>query len=48
MTVTGYKINNGAGFITILMGGVVRMPGLSNNANYLNIDVKDDEILGIF
>ena len=22
MTVTGYKINNGAGFITILMGGV--------------------------
>ncbi len=48
MTVTGYKINNGAGFITILMGGVVRMPGLSNNANYLNIDIKDDEILGIF
>lgn len=48
MTVTGYKINNGAGFITILMGGVVRMPGLSDKANYLNIDVKDDEILGIF
>ncbi len=48
MTVTGYKINNGAGFITILMGGVVRMPGLSKNANYLNIDIKDDEILGIF
>ncbi len=48
MTVTGYKINNGAGFITILMGGVVRMPGLSKNANYLNIDVQNDEILGIF
>ncbi len=48
MTVTDYKINNGAQFITILMGGVVRMPGLSQNANYLNIDVKDDEILGIF
>ncbi len=48
MTVTGYKINNGAGFITILMGGVVRMPGLSKKANYLNIDVKNDEIIGIF
>ncbi len=48
MTVTGYKINNGASFITILMGGVVRMPGLSKKANYLNIDVKNDEIIGIF
>ena len=48
MTVTGYKINNGAGFITILMGGVIRMPGLSKEANYLNIDVKNDEIIGIF
>ncbi len=48
MTVTGYKINNGAGFITILMGGVVRMPGLSKTANYLNIDVKGNEIIGIF
>lgn len=48
MTVTGYKINNGAKFITILMGNVITMPGLSNKANYLNIDVKDDEIIGIF
>ena len=48
MTVTDYKINNGAGFITILMGNVITMPGLSKSANYLNIDVKDDEIIGIF
>lgn len=48
MTVTDYKINNGAGFITILMGNVITMPGLSKNANYLNIDVKDNEIIGIF
>ena len=48
MTVTGYNINNGAGFITILMGNVVTMPGLSKKANYLNIDVKNEEIIGIF
>lgn len=48
MTVTDYKINNGAGFITILMGDVITMPGLSKNANYLNIDCINDEIIGIF
>ena len=48
MTVTDYNINNGAGFITILMGNVVTMPGLSKKANYLNIDVKNEEIIGIF
>lgn len=48
MTVTGYKINNGSGFITILMGNVLTMPGLVQNANYYNIDVINDEIIGIF
>ena len=48
MHVTGYKINNGANFITILMGNVLTMPGLIKNANYFNIDVKNDEIIGIF
>ena len=48
MTVTGYKINNGSKFITILMGDVMTMPGLIKNANYFNIDVIDDEIIGIF
>ena len=48
MTVTGYKINNGAGFVTILMGNVITMPGLSKKANYLNIDVVGDDIIGIF
>lgn len=48
MTVTDYKINNGSGFITILMGNVLTMPGLIKEANYFNIDVKDNEILGIF
>ena len=48
MTVTDYKINNGAGFVTILMGNVITMPGLSKTSNYLNIDVVDNEIIGIF
>lgn len=48
MTVTDYKINNGAGFITILMGNVITMPGLSKKSNYLNIDVVDNEIINIF
>ena len=30
------------------MGNVVTMPGLSKKANYLNIDVKNEEIIGIF
>ena len=48
MIVTDYKINNGAGFITILMGNVITMPGLSKTSNYLNIDVEYNEIIGIF
>ena len=48
MTVTDFKINNGSGFITILMGNVLTMPGLIQNANYFNIDVIDNEIIGIF
>lgn len=48
MTVTDFKINNGAGFVTILMGSVLTMPGLSKTSNYLNIDVENNEIIGIF
>ena len=48
MTVTGYKINNGSKFITILMGDVLTMPGLIKKANYFNIDLVNDEIVGIF
>ena len=48
MTITDIKVNNGAKFITVLTGNVITMPGLSKKANYLNIDVVDDEIVGIF
>ncbi len=48
MTVTDVKINNGAGFITIYMGNIMTMPGLSKSANYLNIDINDGKIVGLF
>lgn len=38
---------NGAGFVTILLGDIMTMPGLSRNSNYLNIDVHDGRIIGI-
>ena len=48
MTINDYKINNGAKIITLLTGNIQTMPGLAKNSNYLNIDVKNDEIIGIF
>lgn len=48
MTVTDIKVNNGAGFITVLMGNIILMPGLSRNANYQNMDLKDGIITGLF
>lgn len=48
MTVTDLKLNNGAGFITVYMGNIMTMPGLSKTANYLNIDYVDGEPTGIF
>lgn len=48
MTITDIKVNCGAKFITVLTGNVITMPGLSKKANYLNIDVVEDEIVGIF
>lgn len=47
MTVTDVYVNAGAKFITILMGNVLTLPGLSKDANYHNIDVIGDDIVGI-
>ena len=47
MTVTDVNVNAGSKFITILMGNVLTLPGLSLNANYHNIDVIEDDIKGI-
>ena len=48
LTVEDIVINNGAGFITVLLGKIVTMPGLPTNPNYEQIDVVDDKIIGIF
>ena len=42
MRVTDINLYNGAGFITILMGGVLTMPGLAKESNYLNMKIDED------
>lgn len=52
----GFEVNvkdvipyTGAGFITILLGDVMTMPGLSKKANYENIDIDDNGVVeGLF
>lgn len=38
---------NGAEFITVLLGDIMTMPGLSRKPNYEKINVIDDEIVGL-
>lgn len=38
---------NGAEFITVLLGDIMIMPGLSRKPNYEKINVIDDEIVGL-
>ena len=47
LTINGVELYNGAGFITLLSGKTIKMPGLARHSNYENIDVKDNEIIGI-
>ena len=42
MTVTDVNLYNGAGFITVLLGGVLTMPGLAKASNYLNMKIDED------
>ena len=39
---------NGAGFITVLLGDIMTMPGLSKKPNYEKIDVVNNEITGLY
>ena len=47
VTVRDINIYNGAGFITIILGNMMTMPGLPKEPNYLKIDVVDDKIVGL-
>ena len=49
VTVKNVKINSGAGFITVYMGNIVTMPGLSKNPNYENMYIDENEnVQGLF
>ena len=47
MFVKDVNLYNGAGFITILLGNIMTMPGLPKNPNYEKIDFVDNEIVGL-
>jgi formate--tetrahydrofolate ligase len=47
VTVREVRINAGAGFLVVLLGDVVRMPGLPVRPNALDIDVVDGRITGL-
>lgn len=41
------RMYNGAGFITVLLGDIMVMPGLSKKPNYEKIDLVDGYIIGL-
>ena len=49
VTVRGVKVSAGAGFIVVLTGAVMTMPGLPKKPAAYSIDVDDDgNITGLF
>ncbi len=48
ITVRDVRLYNGAGFITVLLGNIMTMPGLPKVPNYEKIDYVDGKIVGIF
>ena len=47
MTVRNIRINAGAGFLVVLTGEMMRMPGLPATPAAERIDVEDGKIIGI-
>ena len=45
LTVTDIQINNGANFVTILLGNVLTMPGLTKESKYLNMKIDKNNII---
>ncbi|MBE6139246.1 MAG: formate--tetrahydrofolate ligase [Firmicutes bacterium] len=49
MTITDIRLCSGAGFIVVLMGNIMTMPGLGKNSTYLNMDIDNQgNIKGLF
>ncbi len=47
VTVQAVKINAGAGFLVVLLGNIMRMPGLPRRPQALDVDLVDGEIIGV-
>jgi formate--tetrahydrofolate ligase len=47
VTVRGIQINAGAGFLVVLTGDILRMPGLPRRPRAEQVDVVDGEITGV-
>jgi formate--tetrahydrofolate ligase len=47
VTVRGIQINAGAGFLVVLTGDILRMPGLPRTPLAEAIDLQDDTIVGL-
>jgi formate--tetrahydrofolate ligase len=47
ITVAGLQISAGAGFIVVMTGEIMRMPGLPEKPAALAIDLRDNEIVGL-
>ncbi|MEM7311149.1 MAG: formate--tetrahydrofolate ligase [Planctomycetota bacterium] len=47
VTVRGIQINAGSGFLVVLTGDILRMPGLPRRPQALAIDLQDGEITGL-
>ena len=47
ITVRGVQVNAGAGFLVVLTGDIMRMPGLPRRPLAESIDVRDGEIVGL-
>ncbi len=45
--VTDLCLYHGAGFVTVLLGNILTMPGLPNHPNYEKIDLVDDQVVGL-
>ena len=49
MTISDIKVSAGAGFIVVLMGNIMTMPGLGKTPAYLNMDIDSElNVTGLF
>ena len=47
VTVRGFQINAGAGFLVVLTGDIMRMPGLPRRPRAEDIDFRNGQIEGL-